>query len=267
MKPKTSVFIATSLDRYIARTDGNLDWLDAAQATVPAGEDCGYQSLIQPVDVLIMGRRTYEKVLSFGTWPYGQPAVIILSSTAISFSDSIPDTVTQSSEARTHSAIGSGSGFHENTTQKKHPGSWSPSRKAKICLNEIDAINANQFFVIERDGLLGDEARFKTIMKSDLRGATEIQDENGLPAKGLPMHIQSVEKQAFVDSILAADFALSAVQIPEKLEGPTFGQPLMDCRDTLVASSDNEFNGDVPSLNYVFALPKSTSVGTAVSAT
>lgn len=98
MTPKVSVFIATSLDGYIAREDGDLDWLDAAQATVPAGEDCGYQALMQTVDVLVMGRKTYEKVLSFGAWPYGDTRVIVLSSEAIAFPDAIPDSVTHSSE-------------------------------------------------------------------------------------------------------------------------------------------------------------------------
>lgn len=98
MRPKVSVFIATSLDGYIARTDGELDWLDAAQATVPAGEDCGYQALMQSVDAMIMGRKTYEKVLSFGQWPYGKTAVVVLSSTPISFPGTIPNSVTHSFE-------------------------------------------------------------------------------------------------------------------------------------------------------------------------
>lgn len=98
MRPKVSVFIAISLDGYIARTNGDLDWLDAANATVPAGEDCGYQSLMQTVDVLVMGRKTYEKVLSFGPWSYGETAVIVLSSTPITFPDELPATVTHSSE-------------------------------------------------------------------------------------------------------------------------------------------------------------------------
>ncbi|MFO0904108.1 MAG: dihydrofolate reductase family protein [Pirellulales bacterium] len=99
MRPKVSVFVATSLDGYIARTNGDLDWLDAAQAMVPAGEDCGYQLLMQTVDALIMGRKTFEKVLSFGPWSYGKTAVIVMSSTTLSFPDAVPDTVTHSSEA------------------------------------------------------------------------------------------------------------------------------------------------------------------------
>ena len=71
MNIKVSVYIATSLDGFIARKDGGLDWLDEAGATVPKGEDCGYQALMDSVDTLIMGRKTYEKVASFGAWPYG----------------------------------------------------------------------------------------------------------------------------------------------------------------------------------------------------
>lgn len=81
MKPKVSVFIATSLDGFIARKDGNLDWLDKANTEVPAGEDCGYQPFIDSVDVLVMGRNTFEKVLSFNEWPHGEKRVIVLSST------------------------------------------------------------------------------------------------------------------------------------------------------------------------------------------
>ena len=98
MKLKASVFIATSLDGMIARTDGNLDWLDAASATVPPGEDCGYRAFMETVDVLVMGRKTFDKVLSFGEWPYGEMPVVVLSSHPIKFSDRLPSTVTHSSE-------------------------------------------------------------------------------------------------------------------------------------------------------------------------
>ena len=72
-----SVFIATSLDGYIARIDGNLDWLDQANLTVPEGEDCGYVDFMSSVDVLVMGSNTYEKVLSFGNWPYETPVIVL----------------------------------------------------------------------------------------------------------------------------------------------------------------------------------------------
>jgi len=49
-------------------------------------------------DALIMGRKTYEQVLSFGEWPYGRDPVVVLSRSSISFPSSVPDTVTHSSK-------------------------------------------------------------------------------------------------------------------------------------------------------------------------
>ena len=94
-----SVFIAISLDGYIARAGGELDWLDEANASVPEGEDCGYLDFMNSVDVLIMGRKTYEKVLSFGEWPYGSKPVIVLSSNIIEIPDELTQTVSYSSES------------------------------------------------------------------------------------------------------------------------------------------------------------------------
>jgi dihydrofolate reductase len=73
---KGSVFIATSLDGFIARADGALDWLPAG-----GGEDHGYHEFIASVDALVIGRKTFETVLSFPEWPYGDKPVIVLSST------------------------------------------------------------------------------------------------------------------------------------------------------------------------------------------
>jgi dihydrofolate reductase len=95
---KASVYIATSLDGFIARKDGGLDWLDDANANVPDDEDLGYQAFMESVDTLVMGRKTYAKVLSFGQWPYGKTPVIVLSHKQMSFPTDIPDTVTCSSE-------------------------------------------------------------------------------------------------------------------------------------------------------------------------
>ncbi|HSK01903.1 MAG TPA: dihydrofolate reductase family protein [Kofleriaceae bacterium] len=70
-----SVYIATSLDGYIARPDGGLDWLAAAQSS---GEDYGYAKFAATVDALVLGRATYDTVLGFGGWPYGGKRVVVL---------------------------------------------------------------------------------------------------------------------------------------------------------------------------------------------
>lgn len=69
-----SVFIATSLDGFIARQDGALDWLPA-----DGGEPHGYDEFIATVDAIVMGRKTFETVLSFDAWPYGTKPVVVLS--------------------------------------------------------------------------------------------------------------------------------------------------------------------------------------------
>ncbi len=95
---RVSVFIAASLDGYIARTGGELDWLDAANTVVPEGEDCGFQAFFEKVDVLVIGRKTFEKVLQFDTWGYGSTRVIVLSRDVIKIPEELAQTVTHSSE-------------------------------------------------------------------------------------------------------------------------------------------------------------------------
>jgi len=73
------VFIATSLDGYIADKDGGLDWLMAVPN--PDNVDTGFGPLMERVDALLMGRNTLDVVLSFGVdWPYSKP-VYVLSNT------------------------------------------------------------------------------------------------------------------------------------------------------------------------------------------
>lgn len=98
MTIKSSVFIATSLDGFIARLDGNIDWLNEANAVVPEGEDCGYFEFMSSVDALVMGRNSFEKVLSFGDWAYGATKVVVLSRKGVAIPDKIKNTVSTSSE-------------------------------------------------------------------------------------------------------------------------------------------------------------------------
>ncbi|KFC65946.1 dihydrofolate reductase family protein [Massilia sp. LC238] len=68
------VFIATSLDGYIARPDGDIGWL--LQRDAP-DEDHGYGDFIADKDVIVMGRGSYEKVLGFDSWPYDRPVLVL----------------------------------------------------------------------------------------------------------------------------------------------------------------------------------------------
>jgi len=96
---KCSVFIATSLDGFIARVDGSIDWLTAANAVVPPGEDCGYKAFMSTVDTMVMGRNTFEQVLTFGEWAYGSTPVVVMSRRDAPIPANVPSTVTSSREA------------------------------------------------------------------------------------------------------------------------------------------------------------------------
>ncbi|MGH9766544.1 MAG: dihydrofolate reductase family protein [Blastocatellia bacterium] len=75
---KASVFIATSLDGFIARVDGALDWLPPGDS-----EPHGYDEFMATVDALVMGRKTFETVLTFDAWPYGAKPVFVLSANTL----------------------------------------------------------------------------------------------------------------------------------------------------------------------------------------
>ena len=79
MPAKVSAYIATSLDGFIAGKGGELDWLNESNAAVPRGEDCGFKAFLDSVDAIVMGRKTYETVLSFGEWPYEGKSIVVLS--------------------------------------------------------------------------------------------------------------------------------------------------------------------------------------------
>ncbi|HAT6976735.1 TPA: dihydrofolate reductase [Legionella pneumophila] len=99
MKPKISVFIATSLDGYIARKDGSIDWLMEANSLASPGEDCGYRSFIATIDTIIMGRYSYEKVITFDEWPYGSMPVIVMSSKPIHIPEHLRNIISISNQS------------------------------------------------------------------------------------------------------------------------------------------------------------------------
>lgn len=68
------VFIATSLDGFIARPDGDIDWLLQRDDQT---EDHGYSAFIADKDVIVMGRGSYEKVRTFESWFYDLPVVVL----------------------------------------------------------------------------------------------------------------------------------------------------------------------------------------------
>lgn len=92
MTIKISVYVGTSLDGFIARSNDELDWLPATGEEA-GGEDYGYGEFIATVDTIVIGRRTYDKVLTFGRWPYEGKPVVVLTSRPLERTGAVPDSV------------------------------------------------------------------------------------------------------------------------------------------------------------------------------
>ena len=86
---KASVYIGTSVDGFIARANGDLDWLPANP------EPHGYEEFMAGVDTIVIGRKTFETVLAFDSWPYGDKRVVVLSSSPVDFSTVVGGVVEQ----------------------------------------------------------------------------------------------------------------------------------------------------------------------------
>lgn len=76
-----SVFVGTSLDGFIARPNGDFDFLTASGEAPP-----GFDEFLASVDAIVMGRNTFEIVLTLAAWPYGDKRVVVLSSKSVDLS-------------------------------------------------------------------------------------------------------------------------------------------------------------------------------------
>jgi dihydrofolate reductase len=85
-----SVFVGTSVDGFIARPNGDFDFLPEG-----GGEPHGYNEFMASVDAIVIGRKTFEKVLTFEGWPYGDKRVVILSSRPLDLSAVVGGVVEQ----------------------------------------------------------------------------------------------------------------------------------------------------------------------------
>lgn len=97
---KVTYYVASSLDGFIAKEDGDVSWLEELDISL---EDTGYDAFYSTVDALVMGRKTYEMIVSFGRWPYGNKPVWVCTSSEITATKgcnlqvgNTPETVTQS---------------------------------------------------------------------------------------------------------------------------------------------------------------------------
>lgn len=88
---QASAFIATSLDGFIARPDQSIDWLEDADSD--ATEDYGYEKFVRTVSSVVMGRKTFAKIMNFPEWPFPSQRVIVLSTTMKEVPPSVADQV------------------------------------------------------------------------------------------------------------------------------------------------------------------------------
>jgi dihydrofolate reductase len=91
--PECAVFVGVSLDGFIARLNGDLDWLMGEGAGDSA--EYGYNEFIAGMDAIVMGRKTFEKVLTFDKWYYGNKHVVVLSNHPIDLSLAPPEIVSK----------------------------------------------------------------------------------------------------------------------------------------------------------------------------
>ena len=69
------VYLAISIDGYIAGPDGNLEWLN--NIPTPQQNDYGYSEFIKHIDAIVIGKNTFQKVLTLGNWPYRKPVFVL----------------------------------------------------------------------------------------------------------------------------------------------------------------------------------------------
>lgn len=118
--------------------------------------------------------------------------------------------------------------------------------------SEIVAYGPDRYLVLERDSGAGEEAAWRKLVLIDVSKATDIGDRETLPLE-LPGDVVPVAQQEFLD-FLDPRWKLAGREMPEKIEGLTFGPMLADGRRTLLVSTDNDFESDEPSQIWVFAI-------------
>lgn len=92
------MYIATSVDGFIARSNGAIDWLMAFPPPSP-GEDYGYSEFMDETDTLVIGRKTYELAITFAEWPYPEKKVLVLSTRNLELPERLRSEVSTTSES------------------------------------------------------------------------------------------------------------------------------------------------------------------------
>lgn len=119
--------------------------------------------------------------------------------------------------------------------------------------SEILAVDANRFLVIERDSVPGEQSGYRRIVLCDLSQATNIASTETLPKNLNESTVRPVSKSTFID-LLDPKWGLRGADMPEKIEGLTFGPVLEGNRRALLMSIDNDFESAADSRIWVFSV-------------
>jgi len=130
-----------------------------------------------------------------------------------------------------------------------------PLEDAKLGVSEILSVNSRQFLVLERDGKAGVDAKTKKIFLINIEGASDVSGVAALASDALPDDIKPVSKTLLID-LLDPKFGLAGAEMPEKIEGLTWG-PEIDGKLSLLVTSDNDLEPTQPTRVWMFAIEKS----------
>lgn len=120
--------------------------------------------------------------------------------------------------------------------------------------SEILALPNGKLLVLERDGNQGEKAAHRKLITVDVSAATNIAGIATLPGNPVQHNIQPTTRTVLLD-LLDPRWKLAGKNMPEKIEGLCLGPVLPDGRQTLILSTDNDFESEQKSLIWVFALP------------
>jgi dihydrofolate reductase len=119
--PSAEVFIATSLDGFIARPDGDIEWL--VGRPTPEGEDFGYAAFMDGIGALVMGRQSFDKVVNYPEWPYPVPVIVLSRSPgAVKVPEALREQVRVISAAPADLLRGSGRTGRSAGLRRRRPG-------------------------------------------------------------------------------------------------------------------------------------------------
>ena len=178
-RPKTRVYIAATVDGFIARPDDRIDWL----AHETHGDDYGWAPFRESIDTLIIGRRTYEQVLSFGMeWPYKGLTTVVWSRTLTN--DDIPESL-RAEKVEVSGLPPDALLSHLGERGQKH--AWVDGGRALqtfLAAGLVDILTVTRIPVLIGEGI-------------PLFGA--------LPAD---LHLEHLETQAFASSVVQSTYAV-----------------------------------------------------------